>query len=318
MSTIHHPIVLLDRAAMIAMRVMVRSMKGSVTGPDAREPFDKLMEKVPAAEGVRYEQGEVGGVPGWWCRPNDAVANAALLYFHGGAYVVGSAQAYCHFVGQIASRAKLAAFVPEYARAPERPFPAAIDDATACYKGLVADDFTSIALAGDSAGGGLALALLEIFAAKTSGPFKQRPVCAAVMSPWTDLALTATTMETRAEADPLSTRDALAATARLYLGDHDSRDPRASPLYGDFVGQPPVRIHVGEDEILLDDSIRYGEQLERAGGTCQVHTWQGMVHVFPSNITLLHAAKAALDDIGDFLREQLVNEPANNLERLPA
>jgi epsilon-lactone hydrolase len=105
-------------------------------------------------------------------------------------------------------------------------------------------------------------------------------------------------------ADPLMTKGSLAAAARIYLSEHDPCDARASPLYADLAGLPPVRIHVGEGEVLLDDSIRYGERLENAGGTVQVHTWEGMIHVFPSNIANLRAAKQALDDIGSFLRRQ--------------
>jgi epsilon-lactone hydrolase len=299
---------------MAAMRLMLASMKGSVTGPSAREPFDELMEKTPAADGVTYQEAEVGGVAGWWCRPDDAVAGAAILYFHGGAYVVGSARAYQHFVGQLAVRAKVAAFVPEYGLAPEHPFPAAVDEAQACYRGLVAKGYGTIALAGDSAGGGLALVLLSLLA-KARDVSALRPAGAAVMSPWTDLALSGMSMETRAKADPLLTRESLASTARLYLAGHDPRDPFASPLYGDLAGLPPVRMHVGEDEVLLDDSLRYGERIESQGGTVQVHTWQGMTHVFPSNVALLHAAKEALDDIGNFLRQQFVGDPddAGNL-----
>jgi epsilon-lactone hydrolase len=307
-TAIDHPIHRLDRAGMAAMRLMVGSTKGSVTGPSAREPFDELMEKTPTAEGVTYEKAVAGGVQGWWCRPDDAAARAAILYFHGGAYVVGSARAYQHFVGQIAARARVATFIPEYGLAPEHPFPAAVNDAQAAYRGLVEQGFTSIALAGDSAGGGLALVLLSWAVAKARDGAGLRPAGAAVMSPWTDLALSGASMETRAEADPLSTKEALAVTARLYLGRHDPRDPRASPLYGDLGGLPPVRIHVGDDDILLDDSLRYGERLESEAGTIQVHTWQGMVHVFTSNVALLRAAKEALDDIGDFLRRQLLDE----------
>jgi acetyl esterase/lipase len=308
-AVIHHPIHLLDRVAMVAMRLMVGSMKGSLTGPSSREPFDDLMEKTPAAAGVTYEEGDVGGVAGWWCRPEDAVAGAAILYFHGGAYVVGSARAYQHFVGQVAARAKAVAFVPEYGLAPEHPFPAAVDDAQACYRGLVGKGFGKIALAGDSAGGGLALVLMSLLAAKARDGGAWRPVGAAVMSAWTDLALSGVSMETRAEADPLLTKESLASTARLYLGGHDPCDPLASPLYGDLAGMPPVRMHVGEDEVLRDDSLRYGERIESQDGNVQIHTWQGMTHVFPSNIALLHAAKEALDDIGNFLREQFVGEP---------
>jgi epsilon-lactone hydrolase len=308
-AVIHHPIHLLDRVAMVAMRLMVGSMKGSLTGASSREPFDELMEKTPAADGVTYEEGVVGGVAGWWCRPEDAVAGAAILYFHGGAYVVGSARAYQHFVGQVAARAKAVAFVPEYGLAPEDPFPAAVDDAQAFYRGLVEKGFGKIALAGDSAGGGLALVLMSLLAAKARDGAACRPVGAAVMSAWTDLALSGVSMETRAEADPLLTKESLASTARLYLGGHDPRDPLASPLYGDLAGLPPVRMHVGEDEVLLDDSLRYGERIESQDGNVQIHTWQGMTHVFPSNVALLHAAKEALDDIGNFLREQFVGEP---------
>jgi acetyl esterase/lipase len=310
MPTMHHPEHLLDRAAMVAMRLMLRSAKGTVSGPDARKTFDEMMEKIPAASGVTYEAATIGGVSGWWCRPADAVKGAAILYLHGGGYVVGSARAYQHFVGQVASRTRVAAFVPEYRLAPEFPFPAAVEGAKATYEGLVAQGVTKIALAGDSAGGGLALILLSWATAKARAGSGLIPKGAAVISAWTDLAMIGESMKTRAEADPLSTPASLAAMARLYLGDRDARDPLASPLYGDLTGLPPVRMHVGEDDVLLDDSVRYGERFEREGGAIQVHTWQGMIHVFPSNVALLKAAKEALDDVSEFLRRQLLAEPA--------
>lgn len=300
----HHPLHPLDRSAMAEMRSMVESTKGTVTGVSAREPFDDLMERTPPADGVTYEKAEVGGVFGWWCRPNNAPNDAAILYFHGGAYVVGSAQAYRHFVGQIVVRARVSAFVPEYSLGPEHPFPAAVEDAQASFAGLVEYGFGRIVLAGDSAGGGLALSLLSLVVAEAREGTRVRSVGAVVMSPWTDLALSGASMETRAEADPLMTRESLAAAVRFYLGEHDPRDPQASPLYADLAGLPPVQIHIGEDEVLLDDSIRYGERLENAGGTVEVHTWEGMIHVFPSNIANLRSAKQALDYIGSFLRQQ--------------
>jgi len=309
MTTIHHPEHLEDRVAMARVRRMLGSARGSINGPSAREAFDEIMEHVPATSGVTHEAAIVGGVPGRWCRPEKALKGAVILYLHGGGYVVGSSYAYQHFVGQIASRAQVATFVPDYRLAPEYPFPAAVEDVKAIYEGLVAEGFTNIALAGDSAGGGLALILLSWAAAKArtgSGPM---PKGAAVISAWTDLALAGDSMVTRAEADPLSTPGQLAAMARLYLAGRDPRDPLASPLYGDVAGSPPVRMHVGEDDVLLDDSIRYGERFEREKGAIQVHTWQGMTHVFPSNIALLRAAKEALDDVGDFLNRQLLEDP---------
>jgi len=310
MTTIYHPEHLDDRLAMVAVRTTLGSAKGSINGPGARKSFDEIMEQVPAAPGVTYEAAIIGGVSGCWCRPKDAMAGAAILYFHGGGYVVGAAKAYQHFVGQVVAQASIAAFVPDYRLAPEHPFPAAVEDAKAAYEDLLAAGLANIALVGDSAGGGLALVLLSWAAGKARAGSGSMPKGAALMSPATDLALTGKSMVTRAEADPLSTPSSLAALARLCLESHDPRDPLASPLYGDLAELPPVRIHVGEDDILHDDSIRYGEQFERAGGTCQVHSWQGMVHVFPSNVAVLKAAKEALDDIGEFLKSQLPGEPA--------
>ena len=310
MTTTHHTEHETDRAAIAQMRLMLGPVKGTIRGPDAREPFDHLMESVPAAAGVTYERAEVGGVGGWWCRPDEAIANVAILYLHGGGYVVGSARAYKNFVGQFVARANAVAFAPEYGLAPEMPFPAAARDAHAAYSGLARQGFTRIALAGDSAGGGLALALLSQLTAEARNGSSLRPSCAAVVSPWTDLALTGESLTTRADPDLLSTKESLASMARLYLAGQDPRDPLASPLYGKFSALPPVRIDVGEDDILLDDSVRYGGRLEREGGTNEIHIWQGMIHVFPSNVTSLKAAVEALDGISAFLQRELLREPA--------
>ena len=222
-----------------------------------------------------------------------------------GGYVADLARAYRHFAGQFAARANVSTFVPDYGLAPERPFPAAIDDVGASYAGLVTQGFSKIALAGDSAGGGLALAMLSQAVGHLRAGTWPRLRGAAVISASTDLALTGESMEARADADPLSTRGSLSSLARLYLVGHDPQDPLASPLYGDLVGLPPVMMHVGEDDILLDDFICYAERLEHEGGTAHLHTWAGMMHVFPSNLALLQAAKEALDNIGDFLKQQL-------------
>jgi monoterpene epsilon-lactone hydrolase len=309
MAITHHPEHPLDRAAMVTVRSMLRSMKGSVDGPSARKAFDAIMVEVPSAPGVTYEAETIGGVPGWWCRPTAAAKGAAILYLHGGGYVVGAAEAYRHFVGQIATRARIAAFVPHYRLAPEFTFPAAVEDAQAAYAGLIAHGVENIALAGDSAGGGLALTLLSLATDKARVASGTIPKGAAVISAWTDLGLTGESMTTRAEADPLSTPASLAALARLYLGNRGAGDPLASPLYGDLAGLPPVRMHVGEDDVLLDDSVRYGKRFEEEGGTIEVHTWQGMIHVFPSNIALLKAAEEALKNIGDFLKSRASSSP---------
>jgi acetyl esterase/lipase len=261
------------------------------------------MEKTPAVEGVTYEVSTIAGVAGWWCRPQHPVDDCAIIYFHGGAYVLGSAAAYRNLVGQIAARAKVAIFIADYGLAPEHPFPAAVNEAAAIYRGLGASGMSKLVIAGDSAGGGLALALLQSVTSAANDETVPKPLAAVVMSLWADLALTGESMETRAESDPILTRDALNQAAQLYLGNKDRHDPKASPLYGEVTGLPPVMFHVGEDEILLDDSRRFANRIEAAGGVAQLHIWEGMTHVFPSNVSL-QAAKDALDEIGAFLRQQ--------------
>lgn len=205
MTETYHKEHLLDRAAMVAMRAMIALQPAADLGPDGRAAFDDLMGRTPPADTVTYEPADIGGVPGWWCRVPEATPGAAILYLHGGAYVVGSAQAYRNFVGQIALRAKVDALVPDYGLAPERPFPAGVDDAEAVYKGLVAAGISRIAIVGDSAGGGLALVTTTRMTAAARDGLAPKPAAAVAMSPWTDLALTGDSMTTRAGHDPLLT-----------------------------------------------------------------------------------------------------------------
>ncbi len=286
-----HP---LDRIATAAVRAAVALHPPAVFGPAIRPDFDALIARTPMAGGVTCEPGTVAGVPGWWCHPADPIRDGVVLYLHGGGYVAGSAAAYRGLASQVAARVGATMFVPDYALAPERPFPAAFYDVSGVYKELAARG--PVALAGDSAGGGLALALLAQPPARAA-----KPVCAAVMSPWTDLALAGESLAARAPHDPLLTREALAEGARLYLAGHDPRDPRASPLHADPTGLAPVLLHVGEDEVLLDDTLRCAARIEAAGGRAEAHVWRGMLHVFPSNPSALHAAREALDGVATFL-----------------
>jgi acetyl esterase/lipase len=298
MTPTRHPVSAEDRATMAKIRAMAAPAKCVLE----RAAFDALIEHTPPVQGVTYEAGVVGGVAGWWCRPLHQTPGAVILYLHGGAYIVGTARAYRHFVGQIAQRVHRAAFIPDYALAPERPFPAAFNDAEAAYAGLLDQGFGDVVLVGDSCGGGLALILTSLtVAAKGRNPTLS-PKRVAVMSPWTDLALTGMTMETLADADPFLTKAALASAASQYLGRHDPRDPKASPFYGNLEGLPPIRVDVGEDEILLDDARRYAERVALVDGEVQIHTWEGMPHVFPTNVGVLHAADKALEHIASFLR----------------
>jgi monoterpene epsilon-lactone hydrolase len=304
-SETYHTEHLLDRAAMLAMRAMLALQPAADLGPGGRAAFDELMTKTPAAQDVLYEAAVLGGVPGWWCRPGDADPDTTILYLHGGAYVAGSAQAYRHFAGQLAARAEAAAFVADYGLAPERPFPAAVEDADAAYRGLALAGFSRIAVVGDSAGGGLALITAARMTKAALDGSVPRPSAVCVMSPWIDLALNGESVETRAKHDPVLTSDALEGARQMYLGHMNAKDPRVSPLYGDLAGLPPVLLHVGEDEILLDDARRYAHLMAESDPPAELHVWQGMVHVFPANLSQLQAAPEALDIAGEFLRRHL-------------
>jgi monoterpene epsilon-lactone hydrolase len=289
-----------DTVGMAALRAMVEPNKGKMQGIAGRAPFDAIMMRVAESEGVSYRQDTVGGVPGWWCEPTGAQPGATILHFHGGWFNWGSAEAFRHLVGHIARSANAAAFVPDYRLAPEHPFPAANEDAAACYAALAKDGERRIVLTGDSAGGNIALVLLSHSAALANPPMG-----AAVLSPVTDLAMTAPSWESRAIADPYFTRPQAEALIAGYLGDADPTHPSASPLYGELAGLPPIRVYVGDDEVLLDDSLRYVERAAAANVDATVDVWEGMPHGFLGGIGRFAAASQVLAELGTFLSTRL-------------
>jgi len=299
-----HPLSPEDSAAMSILRLAVAAMKGKLAGVSARGPFNGIMERVATPDGVAFEGGTVGGISGWWAKPARARNGAAILHLHGGWFNWGAAQAFRNLVGHIAVDAGADAFIPDYRLAPEHPFPAAVKDAEGSYRGLVGRGIKKIALTGDSAGGNLALVLLSLATAQ-AGSAGIAPVGAVVLSPVTDLALTGESFETRAEADPYFVRSQAEGLVRAYLGERDPKDPLASPLYGDLAGLPPVRVHVGDDEVLLDDSRRYVKRAVAAGVDAKLDVWMGMPHGFINNVGNLRAASQALRAIGAFLSDRL-------------
>jgi monoterpene epsilon-lactone hydrolase len=288
MTEIRHEISAADRAAMTTFRAELAAHPAPIT----RASFDALFERMPPPEGVDYTEASVRAVPGVWCVPRARRAAAALLYLHGGVFGYGSARAFRHVVGQMVVRTGVAAFIADYRLAPEHAFPAALDDARAAYGGLATQyGDEHVAVIGDSAGGGLALTILLE---------RPRVSCAVLLSPWTDLALTGGTFETKAADDPVLKRVALAAAADAYLGGHDPRDPKASPLYGLAGVTSPVQVHVGTSEILLDDSLRLASEPQ-----IEVHVWEEMPHVFPSSLGVFTAAQEAHGLVAAFLRSAL-------------
>src|SRR6185312_14756835 len=299
-----HPLDPADAAVTAALRAMVSASKGARPGIEARGQFDAVMESVLPRDDVTFEADSLGGIPGIWAHPVNWQPEEAIVHLHGGWFNSGSAKAYRHLVGHIAVRAGARAFIPDYRLAPEHPFPAATDDVLACYRGLAERDVHRIALTGDSAGGNLALVLASRVTGEAAS-IDPTLVGVAVVSPVTDLTLSGATYETRAEADPLFTRPQVAELVHAYLGSADARHPLASPLHGRLSGMPPIRIHVGDDEVLLDDSLRYAERAVAAGVDARADVWMGMPHGFPGSIGRLKAAAQALDAIGVFLAERL-------------
>ena len=222
---INHQVSGADLAVLAAIRLETDPYKGMVNGPEARENYDQITESVSAAEGVKYQNETIGGVSGVWCRLEHPLTGTAILYLHGGGYVVGSAHAYRHFAGQFADRTGADVFVADYGLAPEHRFPTALNHAKAVYAGLIDAGYRQIVVVGDSAGGGLALSLVAQLAANPDAGHGVSPVCCVAMSPWTDLALTGASFIERAEEEMYLTHAAVQSFAKQYLAGHDA-NPR--------------------------------------------------------------------------------------------
>ncbi len=246
---------------------------------------------------------DAGGVPGEFITTPASRPDRDVLFLHGGGYVTGSGALYRHFTWRIAMAARARVLAIDYRLAPEHPFPAALDDAWAAYRWLVGGRAVPrrIAVMGDSAGGGLALALL--LRLRDAG--HELPAAAIALSPWTDLALTGASFSFNEKSDPmLSTADAR-LFADCYLAGADPRNPYASPLYGNPAGLPPTLIHVGSDEILHDDAVRMAAILRAAGCRAEIEVWPRMPHVWHLFAPALPEARQAIANIGAFADQLL-------------
>jgi acetyl esterase/lipase len=255
---------------------------------------------MPAPHGPKYAPDVIGGVTGEWAK-SGGVAAGTLLYLHGGGYVACSPKTYRSITGAFANRG-LDVFAADYRLAPENTFPAAVDDGLAAYKGMLAAGIAPgrLAVAGDSAGGGLTLATL--LAAKAEG--LPMPACAIVFSPWTDLAITGESVRTNLERDPMLAGNLLRDGAAFYLNGADAKNPLASPIYGDLAGLPPLFIQVGDTEVLLDDATRFAARAEEARVAVNLKIWEGMPHVWQLFQIFLPEARAAIDDAAGFAKAQ--------------
>jgi len=223
----------------------------------------------------------------------------AVLYLHGGGYVSGGPAHYRHFTWRIADALAASVWVLTYRLAPEHPFPAALDDAVRAYAFLAggASEAKELVVMGDSAGGGLTLALLL----KLRDAGSPLPRAAVALSPWTDLALTGASLAENAVADPMLNATHVPEIAQLYLGGADPRTPYASPLYGDVTGLPPVLIQVGSDEILRDDAVRMAASLVRGNPRSRLEVWPRMPHCWHLFAPVLPEARQAIGNIASFI-----------------
>ena len=270
---------------------------------DLRTGFETLAAIFRPEPDVRSETVDAGGVSADWIETPGADASRALLYLHGGGYVVGSVDTHRDLVARIARAAGVRALSVEYRLAPENPHPAAVEDSTAAYRWLLGQglDPARVVLAGDSAGGGLTIATLV--ALRDAGD--ALPAAGVCLSPWVDLEGVGESMTTKAELDPLIQHDALVKMGRLYLGDLDPHTALAAPLYADLGGLPPLLIQVGTAEALLDDSTRMAEKASAAGVDVTLEPWDDMIHVWQIFASQLPEARDAIDRIGDFIRKRI-------------
>jgi epsilon-lactone hydrolase len=271
--------------------------------PTLRAAFKELMAQVPVAPDVQQNSVEIGGVGAVEVTIEGVPAENVILYFHGGVYVIGSAAASVPLVGDLVRRAGAKAFSVDYRLAPEHPYPAAVEDAQAAYEGLLGQgiDPGQIALAGESAGGGLAVAtLLALRAAGTP-----LPSCAFLMSPYADLTLSGDSLADKQAADPLLTPEGLRARIADYVAGADAADPRISPIFGDLSGLPPLLIQVGSHEVLLSDAVRLAGRAATDDVEVTLEVTPGVPHVFQAYAALLDEAGAALDRAASFLNTQL-------------
>ena len=246
---------------------------------DLRAGYALMGAMVPVDETVDVEAGDLGGVPGEWLTPIAADEGRVVLYFHGGGYNIGSAETHRSMLTHLATRARTRVFSVDYRLAPESPYPAAIDDAVASYEGLLAvgTDPARVVVAGDSAGGGLALALLT----RIRDAGVALPAGAVALSPWTDLTASSASIAANEATDIMLGQPLLHHWATAYLDGADPEHPHASPLHADLSGLPPILVQVGDTEVLLDEGVRFAAQAADAGVDITLQVEPDMFHVWP-------------------------------------
>jgi epsilon-lactone hydrolase len=286
----------------------LRELRAAAAGQPAptlaelRAGFDARGDQYPLPDDAVVTEVDAAGVPARWITVPGAEAGRVLLYLHGGGYQVGSFRSHAELASRLGRASGRRVLLAEYRLAPEHPFPAAVDDALAVWRwlrrvpGLSA---SAVAVAGDSAGGGLAVAMMT--ALRDGG--QDLPAAAVLISPWTDLSCSGASMTERADDDPIFVPDTLRRLAAAYLGGADPRAPLASPLFARLYGLPPLLIQVGTAELLLSDAEELAKSAAAAGVDVTVQAGEGLPHVYPAMLGVPEATEAT-DQAGAFLRDK--------------
>jgi monoterpene epsilon-lactone hydrolase len=291
-----------DLEAIIAGFRSMQSGWGERTTPAAmRADFEAWCERFPDDRAATVTRVSAGGIPADRIEVPDLATSRVVLYFHGGGYTVGSARSHRSLGKRIALAASATLLLPDYRLAPEHVFPAAVEDAVAAYRWLLATGVRpeQIAVGGDSAGGGLALALL-VSLRDAGDPL---PACAVLLSPFADLECRGESFTTLATQDPIVSREMGLGMGRTYVGDREPSDPLASPVHAPLDGLPPLLIQVGSREVLLDDARAIDRKARDAGVPAELDVWPGMIHVWHLFASALEEGRRAIDDVASFVRK---------------
>jgi acetyl esterase/lipase len=271
--------------------------------PERRALIEEMSSLTPPPDDVTFEEVDAAGVPSEWVTAPGATSDRTIFYLHGGAYTICSPRTHRRLTSQLSRATGARVLAVEYRLAPEDPYPAAIEDAVAAYRWLIEGGTAAehIAIAGDSAGGGLTIATLV--AARDKG--LPLPIAAVTISPWADLEMTGGSMTTKADADPMINRERLKDSADAYLNGVDARTPLASPIYADLKGLPPLFIHVGGRETLLDDAHRLAERARSDGVDVTIEVEDEMIHVWHLFVGITPESEEGVNRVAKFLRAYL-------------
>ena len=286
-------------------RRWVRALLAAVGGPRGIERTELRAGEVPMLR-LRAGAGSAVG-------PLPAGERDAILYIHGGGYVLGGEGAYAGFAARFAEETGADVYLPDYRLAPEHPFPAALDDVFAAYTAMLELGHSPgrVAVVGDSAGGGLATALMLVLREMTV----PAPAALVLISPWLDLTLSGASVAANDRLDPVLRHDFLDVSGRAYAGDLHRSDPRVSPLYADLRRLPPTLVQVGSDEVLLDDSTRFADRAWAAGVEVELQRFEGMWHDFQTAAMTLAISREAITAIGACIRRRLADEGGPGVSR---